>query len=86
MRMHAFRSEMTSRISMYGFQWSSAGSSEKTPQIFGPPLPAEYVTVFSGQTDAPEVICDLTDRHTDKQTNYRNPPTHARRGLIISPL
>ena len=29
--------------------------SEKSPQIFRPPLPAEYVTVFSGRTDAPEV-------------------------------
>ena len=38
--------------------------SEKTPQIFLPPLPAEYVTVFSGRTDAPEVRCDLTDTQT----------------------
>ena len=42
--------------------------SEKTPQILRPPLPAEYVTVFSGRTDAPEVRCDLTDRHTDRTT------------------
>ena len=41
--------------------------SEKNPQIFGPPLPAEYVTVFSGRTDAAEVRCDLTD------SIYRNP-------------
>ena len=33
------------------------------PQIFQPPLPAEYVTAFSGQTEAPEVRCDLTHRH-----------------------
>ena len=28
--------------------------SEKTPQILWPLWPAEYVTVFSGRTDAPE--------------------------------
>ena len=28
--------------------------SEKLPQIVRPPLPAEYVTAFSGRTDAPE--------------------------------
>ena len=28
--------------------------SEKSPHIFRPPLPAEYMTVFSGRTDAPE--------------------------------
>ena len=33
--------------------------SEKSPQIFRPPWPAEYVTVFSGRTDAPEVRCEL---------------------------
>ena len=27
--------------------------SEKTPQIFPPSLPAEYVTSISGRTDAP---------------------------------
>ena len=37
--------------------------SEKSSQIFRPPLPAEYVTVFSGRTDVPEVRCDLTDTH-----------------------
>ena len=44
--------------------------SEKTPQIFWPSLPAGYVTVFSGRTDAPEVRCDLTHTHThtDKPT------------------
>ena len=50
--------------------------SEKSPQIFRPPLPVEYVTVFSGRTDAPGVRCDLTDRHTDTHThrpNYSNP-------------
>ena len=45
---------------------------EKSPKIFRPPLPAEYVTVFSGRTDAPEVRCDLTDRQTQTH-NYRNP-------------
>ena len=48
--------------------FNNGAVSEKTPQIFGPPLPAEYVTVFSGRTDAPEVRCDLTDRQTDTQT------------------
>ena len=42
--------------------------SEKSLQIFRPPLPAEHVTVFSGRTDALEVRCDLTDRHTDPTT------------------
>ena len=42
--------------------------SEKTPQILRPPLPAEYVTVFSGRTSAPEVRCELTDTHPDKAT------------------
>ena len=32
--------------------------SEKTLQRFWPPLPAEYVTVFSGWTDTPKVTCD----------------------------
>ena len=53
--------------------------SEKTPQIFWPLLLAEYVTVFSGRTDTPEVRCDLTDTHT--QTNHSNPPVHAHRGI-----
>ena len=47
--------------------------SEKTPQIFLPSSPAEYVTAFSGRTDAPEVRCDLTDRHTHTHDNYSNP-------------
>ena len=42
--------------------------SEKNPQYFGPPLPAEYKAVFSGQTDAPEVRCDLADRQTEPTT------------------
>ena len=32
------------------------------------PLPADYVAVFSGRTDAPVVRCDLTDRRTDLTT------------------
>ena len=42
--------------------------SEKTPQIFLTLLSAEYVTALSGQTDAPEVRCDLTDTQTDPTT------------------
>ena len=60
---------------------SNGAVSEETLQFFGPPLPAEYVTVFSEQTDPPEVRCDLTDTQTDRP-NYSNPPAHARRGLI----
>ena len=59
--------------------------SEKTPQIFWPPLPAEYVTVFSGRTDALEVSFDLTDRHTHRTTTVTL-AAHARRGLITYPL
>ena len=55
--------------------------SEKTPQIFRPPLPAEYVTAFSGRKDDPEVRCDLTDRQTDRHDDYSNPPAHVQRGL-----
>ena len=40
---------------------------------FRPPLPADYVTVFQDETDAPEVRCDLTDRHTHTD-DYSNPP------------
>ena len=64
--------------------------SEKTLQIFWPPLPTEYVTVFSRRKDTPEVRCDLTDRHTHththRQDDYSNPPVHARRGLIMKVL
>ena len=38
------------------------------------------MTVISGRTDAPEVRCDLTDRHTHRP-NYSNPPAHACQGL-----
>ena len=31
-------------------------------------MPAEYVTVFTGQRDAPEVRGDFRDRHTDTHT------------------
>ena len=43
--------------------------SEKTPQIFDLRFSAEYVTVFSRRTDAPEVRCDLTDTHTHTHTH-----------------
>ena len=36
---------------------------------FRPSLPAEYVKAFSGQTEAPEVRCRLTDRHTQTHTH-----------------
>ena len=55
--------------------------SEKSPQIFRPPLPVEYVTVFSGRTDAPGLRFDLTDTQTDPTTVTL--AAHARRGLII---
>ena len=32
-------------------------------------MPAEYVTLISGQSDAPEVRCGLTDGHTHRLTN-----------------
>ena len=41
----------------------NGGVSEKTPQIFLPLLPAEYVAAFLRRTEAPEVRCDLTDTH-----------------------
>ena len=50
--------------------------SEKTPQIFRPPLPAEYVTVFSWPTDTPEVRCDLK-RQTDRTTTVTLLRMHA---------
>ena len=60
--------------------------SEKSPENFNfrPPLPAEYVTVFSGQTDAPEVRCDLTDRQTHRTTTvqrFKGLCTETHRGM-----
>ena len=43
--------------------------SEKTLQTLRPSMPAEYVTVFSGRTDTPEVRCDLTCAHTHIYTH-----------------
>ena len=37
-------------------------SFRESPQKFRPLLPAEYVTAFSGQTDAPKARGDLMDR------------------------
>ena len=83
MRMRAFRRKMAG---LYIHVWPSTEAvldlckgevSEKTPQIFGPPLPAEYVTVLSG--DIPEVRCDLTDTHLTTVTLI----AHARRGLMM---
>ena len=68
MRMRTFRRKMVD--CMYGFQWrecwiSATERFQRKPHRS--PLPVEYVTEFSGQTDAPEVRCNLTDRHTQTQ-------------------
>ena len=52
--------------------------SEKTPQIFRLPLPAEYMTEYSGRTNAPEMGFHLTDTRMTTVTLA----AHARRGLI----
>ena len=50
---------------------------EKTPQIFWPSLPAEYMAAFSRRTEAPEVRCDLTNTHTHTHTHtYTHTHTH----------
>ena len=54
----------------------NGGVSEKTPQYFGPLLPAECMTVFSGQIDDLEVRCDLARTHTH---NYCNSLAHVQR-------
>ena len=78
MRMCTFRRKMADWLSMEGvLDLCNRGVSEKHPQIFGPQLPVEYVTEFSGRTD---VRCDLTDRHTDRTTVTL---LHMRRGLKI---
>ena len=67
MRMRAFCRKIDDY--MYGFQWRSAGSLQRSgfrenPTNFCPLLPTEYVTVISGQIDAflpPAVRYDLTD-------------------------
>ena len=48
------------------------------------PLPAEYVTVFSGRTDAPEVRCDLTDPPTHPPTQTHT-HTHTHRPNYCNP-
>ena len=45
---------------------------EKTLQIFRPSSPAEFVTAFSGRTDAPEVR--YTHTHTTIQYILLNSP------------
>ena len=75
MRTCAFHRKMADH--MYGFQRSSAGSQQwrcfrENPTNFFTLLPAEYVIAVSGQTDAPEVRCDSTDRQTHR-TKYCNP-------------
>ena len=72
---HAYRFPQekwpTVRMAVNG---GSAGSLQRSdfrenPTNFWPSLPAEYVTAFSGRTDAPEVRCDLTD--TERQTQLQ---------------
>ena len=65
--LSAFRRKMADYASL------QRSGSEKTPQFFSTLLHAEYVTIFSGRTDAPEVRCDRS-RHTCTD--------HVRRGLI----
>ena len=72
-------------VAVQGRKCRSSGTkvSEKIPQIFRPKLHPEYVTAFSGRTDAPDARCDLTNSQTDRQTdrhththrqdNYNNP-------------
>ena len=64
---------------------SNEAISEKTPQYFSPMSSAESVAAFSGQTDAPDVRCDLTDRqtHTHRHDDYHNPLVHVLLGLKI---
>ena len=68
--MHAaqiFLKKQVRAASMVGV----ALSVPREETFFGPSLPAEYVTVFSGQTDAAEVRCDLTDTHTHTHTQTK---------------
>ena len=55
-------------VCSYGFQRSSAGTvgslqQSENPQNFQSSVAAEYMTVYSEQTDTPEVKYDLTDGH-----------------------
>ena len=80
MRMRVIRRK-NPRPNYYGYPREGAldlgkeAVSEKTPQIFRPSSPTEFVTAFSERTDAPEVRCDLTDTHTHthRHDDYRNP-------------
>ena len=58
------------------FNGGSAGSLQRscfreTPQIFRPPLPAEYVSVFRTNRHSRGEM--WLNRHTDRQTKYCNP-------------
>ena len=80
--------------------WPSKGGSARSLKHMGfrenatdfwPLLPVEYVAAFSQQTEAPEVRCDLTDRHTPTHTDIQidtattvTLAVDACRGLIIS--
>ena len=62
------------RTYVWPFNSESAGSLQlsgfrENPTNFLIFVVAKHVTVFSGRTDAPEVRCDLTDRHTDTHTD-----------------
>ena len=74
MRMRAFRSRRTTEGVL---DLRNEAVSKKTPPIYLPSLPVEYVTSISGRTDAPEV------KHT--QTNPTTvtlaAEAHAQRGL-----
>ena len=74
MRVH----EKNGRLYAWPYNGGSAGSRQRSgfrenPTNFLTFVSAEYVTAFSGRTDAPEVRCDLTDRHTHTHDNYSNP-------------
>ena len=69
-----------SRVSKWRHNFWTERFQRKSHYFFLPLLPAEYVTVFSGRTDAPGVRFDLTDTQTDPTTVTL--AVHARRGLI----
>ena len=69
----AFQYSWSLIMRMRTFRRKNNGAVSEKKTHFFPPLPAEYVTVFSGRTDAPEVRLDLTDTHTHRETKYSKP-------------